>query len=69
MKIQLREWWELKKILKQRYSHLSEEDLNYEFGKEQDLIVRLQLKTGKSREDTVRLIKSFQVAYLQQALL
>ena len=69
MKIQLREWWELKKILQKRFSQLSEEDLNYEFGKEQELIIRLQQKTGKSQEDTVRLIKSFQVAYLQQALL
>jgi len=69
MKIQLHNWWELKKRLQKRYSHLSEEDLTYEYGKEQELIVRLQKKTGTSHEDMVRIIKSFQVAYLHQELL
>jgi len=69
MKIQLHDWWELKKRLQKKFSHLSDEDLTYQHGKEQELLIRLQKKTGTSYEDMVRIIKSFQVAYLQHALL
>jgi hypothetical protein len=69
MQIKLRDWWVLKKILKQRYPQLSEEDLDFSYGKEQELILRLQQKTGKSQEEVIRIIKSIQVAYLQHALL
>jgi hypothetical protein len=69
MKIQLRDWWVLKKILKQRYPQLSEDDLYFTFGREPELILRLQQKTGKSQEEVIRIIKSIQVAYLQHALL
>lgn len=69
MQIKLRDWWVLKKILKQRYPQLSEEDLEFSYGKEQELILRLQQKTGKSQAEMVRIIKSIQVAYLQHALL
>jgi hypothetical protein len=69
MQIKLRDWWVLKKILKQRYPQLSEEDLEFSYGKEQELILRLQQKTGKSQTEMVRIIKSIQVAYLQHALL
>ncbi|GAA0531549.1 general stress protein CsbD [Chitinophaga japonensis] len=69
MKMQLRDWWLLKKMLKQRYAQLSDEDLNYRPGREQELLLRLQQKTGKSQEDVIRMLNSFQVAYLQHALL
>src|SRR5690606_1452450 len=58
MQMQLRNWWELKKMLKQRYSHLSDEDLSYRPGKEQELLLRLQQKTGKSQEEVVRMLNS-----------
>jgi uncharacterized protein YjbJ (UPF0337 family) len=69
MHYQLQNWWELRKMLKQHYSQLSDEDLDYKTGKEQELLSRLQQKTGASQEDVERVITSFQVAYLQQLLL
>ena len=68
-KMQTRDWWVLKKMLKRRYPQLSEEDLHFTNGKEQDLLLRLQRRTGKSQEELSRIIKSIQVAYLQQTLL
>ena len=68
-KMQTRDWWVLKKMLKRRYPQLSEEDLQFTNGKEQDLLLRLQRRTGKSQEELSRIIKSIQVAYLQQTLL
>lgn len=69
MKMQLRDWWVLKKVLRQRYPQLSDEDLEITYGKEQELILYLQQKTGKSKEEAKRIIKSIQVAYLQSSLL
>jgi uncharacterized protein YjbJ (UPF0337 family) len=69
MKMQLRDWWVLKKVLRQRYPQLSDEDLEVTYGKEQELIACLQRRTGKSKEEAKRIIKSIQVAYLQPSLL
>ena len=69
MKMQLRDWWVLKRVLKQRYPQLSDEDLELTYGKEQELIACLQQKTGKSKDEVKRIIKSIQVAYLQPSLL
>jgi uncharacterized protein YjbJ (UPF0337 family) len=69
MKMQLRDWWVLKKVLRQRYPQLSDEDLEATYGKEQELISCLQQRTGKSKEEAKRIIKSIQVAYLQPSLL
>lgn len=68
-KMQLRDWWVLKKMLKRRYPQLSEEDLQFTYGKEQELLTRLQRRTGKSQEELSRIIRGIQVAYLQQTLL
>ncbi len=48
-------WNEAKGKLKQEYGDLSDDDLKYEEGKEDELIGRIQKKTGKAKED----IKSF----------
>lgn len=69
MRYQLNNWWELRKMLKQHYSQLSDEDLDYKSGKEQELLLRLQQRTGESQENVERVITSFQVAYQQQLLL
>ena len=69
MKMQLRDWWVLKRVLRQRYPQLSDEDLEATYGKEQELISCLQQRTGKSKEEAKRIIKSIQVAYLQPSLL
>jgi hypothetical protein len=63
------QWSVLKKLLKQRFSELSDEDLIFERGKELELFVRLERKTGKPQEDVARIIKGMQQCYLQQSLL
>jgi uncharacterized protein YjbJ (UPF0337 family) len=44
-------WNELKGKLKQAYADLTDNDLKYEEGKEDELLGRLQKKTGKSKDD------------------
>ncbi len=44
-------WNELKGKLKQAYGNLTDDDLKYEEGKEDELLGRLQKKTGKSKDD------------------
>jgi hypothetical protein len=69
MNIRSYQWSVLKKLLKQRFTELSDEDLVFETGKEKELYIRLERKIGKSEEDVARIIKGMQQAYLQQALL
>ena len=69
MNIRSYQWSVLKKLLKQRFTELSDEDLVFETGKEKELFVRLESKIGKSQEDVARIIKGMQQCYLQQALL
>jgi hypothetical protein len=49
-------WNEVKSRLKNRYEILTDEDLNLNLGKENDLIQRLQRKLGKSRAEIFRMI-------------
>lgn len=44
-------WNEVKGKLKQKYANLSDDDLVYAEGKEDELLGRLQKKTGKSKEE------------------
>ena len=44
-------WNELKGKLKQAYADLTDNDLKYEEGKEDELLGRLQKKTGKTKDD------------------
>ncbi len=44
-------WNELKGKLKQAYGNLTDDDLKYEDGKEDELLGRLQKKTGKTKDD------------------
>jgi uncharacterized protein YjbJ (UPF0337 family) len=44
-------WNEVKGKLKQAYGNLTDDDLKYEEGKEDELLGRLQKKTGKSKDD------------------
>lgn len=43
-------WNQLKGKLKQEYGELSDDDLTYAEGKEDELIGRIQQKTGESKE-------------------
>ena len=44
-------WNEVKGKLKQKYSQLTDDDLGFAEGKEDELLGRLQKKLGKSKED------------------
>lgn len=51
-------WNELKGKAKQQYADLTDDDLAYEEGKEDELVGRLQQKLGKTRDEVVDWIKS-----------
>ena len=51
-------WNETKGKLKEKYGQLSDDDLKYSEGQEEQLIGRLQKKLGKSRDEVVKEIKS-----------
>jgi len=46
-------WNEVKGKAKQSYADLTDDDLLYEEGKEDELVGRLQTKTGKTRDQVV----------------
>lgn len=51
-------WNQIKGKLKQQYGNLTDDDLTYEEGKDDELLGRLQKKTGKSRDDLIKLIRN-----------
>ena len=51
-KLQLKgSWNEVKGKLKQKYADLTDDDLLYEEGKEDELLGRIQRRTGKTMDD------------------
>ncbi len=51
-------WNELKGKVKQKYADLTDDDLKYEEGKDDELLGRLQQKLGKGRDELVTWLKS-----------
>lgn len=51
-------WNEWKGKIKQAYGDLTDDDLKYEEGKDEELLGRLQTKLGKSRDELVAWLKS-----------
>jgi uncharacterized protein YjbJ (UPF0337 family) len=49
-------WNELKGRLKQKYGNLTDDDLMFTEGKEDEMLGRLQKKLGKSKDEIRRLI-------------
>ena len=49
-------WNQTKGKLKQKYAELTDDDLKYTEGKEDELVGRLQEKTGKSKDEVRRMI-------------
>lgn len=47
------DWDRLKIKLKRKYNHLSDEDLNYQAGQEEDLIKHLMVRLNRKREYVV----------------
>lgn len=54
-------WDEVKEKLKETNINLTDEDLSYEPGKEQELLDRLQQKINKPKEEIRQLIESVAV--------
>jgi len=46
-------WNEIKGKLKQKYGDLTDDDLAFAEGKEEELLGRLQQKTGKTRQELI----------------
>lgn len=49
-------WNQAKGKLKQQYAELTDDDLKYTEGKEDELVGRIQEKTGKSRDEVRRML-------------
>lgn len=49
-------WNEKKGKLRQKWAELTDDDLQYTEGKEEELLGRLQKKTGKSKDEVRRMI-------------
>lgn len=49
-------WNETKGKLRQKWAELTDDDLQYTEGKEDELLGRLQKKTGKSKDEVRRMI-------------
>ena len=52
------EWNEVKGKIKQSYGDLTDDDLKYEEGKDDEFLGSLQKKIGKGRDELVQWIKS-----------
>jgi len=51
-------WNELKGKAKKEYADLTDDDLLYEDGKDDELIGRLQKKIGKTKEEVINWVES-----------
>ncbi len=51
-------WNVMKGKIKQAHANLTDDDLKYEEGKDDELLGRLQTKLGKGRDELVKWIKS-----------
>jgi uncharacterized protein YjbJ (UPF0337 family) len=51
-------WNELKGKAKQQYAELTDDDLAYEDGKDDELIGRIQKKIGKTKDEVIDWIQS-----------
>jgi uncharacterized protein YjbJ (UPF0337 family) len=51
-------WNEVKGKLKQKYAQLTDDDLEFAEGKDEELLGRLQQKLGKSKEDLRKELES-----------
>ncbi len=51
-------WNEQKGKLKQKFADLTDDDLMYEEGKRDEMLGKLQIKLGKTKDEIVKLIAS-----------
>jgi hypothetical protein len=53
-------WANQSKELKSKYSQLTDADLKFEAGKENDLLKRVETRLNKNREEVINIIKKGQ---------
>jgi uncharacterized protein YjbJ (UPF0337 family) len=59
-KTQLKGNWNAQKgLLKQQFATLTDDDLMYEEGKKDEMLGKLQIKLGKTKEEMENILKSF----------
>ena len=51
-------WYQMKGLIKKKYANLMDDDLMFVEGKEDDLLGRIQRKTGKPRDEVISYINS-----------
>ena len=51
-------WNEIKGKIKQQYANLTEDDLKYEEGQDDELVGRIQKKIGKTKDEVINWIQS-----------
>jgi len=51
-------WNQLKGKIKQKYGNLTDDDLTFREGQEDELIGRIQKKTGQARDEIISFINS-----------
>ena len=51
-------WNKWKGKVKQAYGDMTDDDLKYEEGKDDELLGRLQKKTGKTKDDLIKWLRS-----------
>jgi hypothetical protein len=57
-----KDWDNQSKQLKEKYSDLTDADLKFETGKEDEMITRLEKRLAKKREDVIAILKKGQPA-------
>jgi uncharacterized protein YjbJ (UPF0337 family) len=62
-------WNTVKGKLKQAYGNLTDDDLKYEEGKEDELLGRLQQKTGKTKDDLKKWFNSSRETHTEKTRL
>jgi uncharacterized protein YjbJ (UPF0337 family) len=51
-------WNEIKGKVKQAYADLTEDDLTYQEGQEDEMLGKIQNKTGKTRDEVINWLRS-----------
>jgi uncharacterized protein YjbJ (UPF0337 family) len=49
-------WNERKSKLRQKFGFLSDNDLNFEESKKEEMLIKLQIKLGKTKEELLKII-------------
>lgn len=52
------DWNQTKGKIKQAYGNLTDDDLKYEEGKDDELVGRLQKKIGKTKDEVIKWVES-----------